>query len=1048
MSASPRELLTKPVGMSWVEWERIVRGREAPPETPPPTPRVTEEAARAQVRTTRPELFQKTPPPATTPTAPPLGTTTAPSAPAATPTTVETPAAVRLRVATDIATQLSRWGIYQTPEGLATYMKTPSAADLVFRTAEGTVTVPMAEFERSMKDYEVAYAKYNMDQVLQITSQALKAMGQQILVSKALGPSGVELLTTPKPTIDEMVANFNRDFQRGVFPLGTPSPVFASQQHLKGMLDVIMSADFGDYFAYQKIAAIQKGIVYPSDIPVTLTGIYYKEGVQETLRPKTAAQTFEEAEARFNEYLLHGTSLSYRLGDLPIFGSVARGFMKGAEDITNIGIGITGVILPQPVSKTGGLFESPVGIKGISVQQPSMIEQLAEFAGQMVVFQGIFTAGRVISSAVVEGTTTAIRETGAGIARAIGMPAETVDVMRTLADVRTGGAQLGLKWTFIGQPITRYWGETAITSYEGGLLAPFIEPWPWSVIKEVPTFTPEEILRNPQLSRYLFNQPSIGAKIDMSAYELIRPTGLVNVSTITEKIAGTNLAFDERLGGYFKVSAGGESGLFVTTTERFAALEKSVFVERGTLDRILNFQLESGQFGITAPYTTPLKLSLKTDIGTLETTMKPMIEITEVSQREVFNLGNAAIAKTTRWYPIAPEGLGDLTDIGWISRQDLLAIYRSKSWIDLEVIRNQTKFLGEQPFLDLTKAVPEGAIPPSIGKTVYTFSRVDLGILDITKDFTKIESATLGFGVSEYVPKTTSIIKAVFGERPVVLGAMEPIAEVTPGADLVSRYVMYPSAPEIIPSAKGVTLADTITKTTRLLNQVVFEETPIVFPAVETDARDIIAQGAARTAGVGILLGAFPTIKLGAMSNIGADMARTQRDLSRMAQPIIFRHAPVEAPTIKEEDIAKLLPFSTPIPDIEPAQKTALITTTAMITTIGTPQITPPTFDIPPPDIPPDFVPIIPPFESSVYMSFPKKRRAKVGKKKYTERLWYVGPLEPKMPKLKVSKAFKAGTPKLPKLNVKSPKFPTPKMPKLNATKMRMPRMKKMRRMV
>ena len=124
----------------------------------PPRPATTPSPVVAVTKTT------------TAPTAPPSGTTTVPSASAATPTTVETPAAVRLRMATDIATQLkTQYGLVVETARLATYMENPLASDLVFRTSEGTVTVPMAEFERSMKDYEVAYAKYS------------KAMEQQIL---------------------------------------------------------------------------------------------------------------------------------------------------------------------------------------------------------------------------------------------------------------------------------------------------------------------------------------------------------------------------------------------------------------------------------------------------------------------------------------------------------------------------------------------------------------------------------------------------------------------------------------------------------------------------------------------------------------------------------------------------------------------------------------------------------------------------------------------------------------------------------------------------
>jgi len=1068
--ATPHDLLVKPAGMSQWEWAMVVRGRgytEAMKYA---------EAMKARARaTSAPAPIAQSAPATTEPSWHPIETQG--GTVDVTPTTPpETPAAVHLKAATDISNQLiaAGFGGYWTPEMVEAQLFhegslrfAPQASGLTVTGAgvvtitgpTGVMTINLSDFNTQMKEYETAYAKYAIEQVTQITSQALKAFGQQNLVSKALGPEGVALLTS-KLTIEQQVAQFNANYQRGVFPGGVGGVILPAtatalaQAHLQGVLDQITSADFGDYFAYQKIAAVQKGVVWPSDLPKP-TNVYYKEGAQEVLRPQTTAQVFEAAEARLNDYLLHGTSLSYRLGeafDVPVIRDIVRGFMGGAEDIANIAPAITGVTLPQPVSKTGGfVFESPVGVPGVSVTQPSQLETLARYAGQMVAFQGIFTAGRVIAGAVSEGATLAIRETGAGVARLAGAPSGTVSAMREIADVYVGGAKLGFKWTFIGQPITRYWGEMAITSYEGGLLAPFIEPWPWSVIKEVPTFTPDEILRNPQLSKYLFNQPSIGAKIDMSAYELIRPAGLIETTTVAEKIAGTNLAFDERLGGYFKVPAGGESGLFVTTTEKFAALEKSVFVERGTLDRILNFQLESGQFGITAPYTTPLKLSLKTDIGTLETIMKPMIEITEVSQREVFNLGNVAIAKTTRWYPIAPEGVGDLIDIGWISRQDLLATYRSKSWIDLEFIRDQTKFLGSQPVLDLTKTVAPGAIPPSLGKTVYTLSRTDLSILDMAKEFARIESDTLGFGATEYVSKPITMIKPDWSLR---IGGETHTPWAFPSYDALQEVErIFPSVAKEMPTTSGVSLAETITKITRGLNQIVFEEAPIVFPAVESASRDIIASGAMRVSGTGILLGVFPTIKLGAMSNIGAEMNKaTQRDLSRIVQPIILRPSSVEEPTLKAKDVAKLLSFPTNDADTEAAQKTALATVQATIQKMTTPttQITTPDF----PDIPDvDFSIIIPPPDFTPAMFFPKKRRAKIGKKKYTERLWYVGPLMPKLPKLniKATKMFKLPKSqklKLPKMNTNQ--FKGIKMPNNLLTKrlIKTPRMKKMRRMV
>jgi hypothetical protein len=1019
----------KPAGMSQWEWAMIVRGRGmqeryGTPNQPPSTP-------------------SPATPPTVTPT--PTVTTTTPTPTVASTTSPETPSAVRLRVATDIVNQLrTQYGLFVGAEGLANYLKNPNAQPLTFNITGATVTVPVAEFEKSIKDYEVAYAKYQIDQITQITTVALKAIAEQSIVKSAVGERGVELLRGPSydVAISRLAAG---NIPTSVSPtsFGVPNTRELATQHLRGILATTENTHLE---TYQKIAAIQKGIVYPSDIPTPYAGTYYGLSLaeQKMVTPKTAAQTFEEGEARLNDYLLHGTSLSYRLGeafDIPVIRDIVRGGMRGVEDITNIPIAMTGVTLPQPINKTIYGFESPVGVKGISVAQPSQLETLAEYAGQMVAFQGILTAGRVIAEGVIEGTQVAILKAGAGTARAIGMPAEMVSAVRDIANVRMGGTRLGLEWTFIGRPVMRDWGlGVATLSHEGGLLAPFIEPFPWSIIKETPTFTKQELM-NLGLGQYAKNLPAVGAEIDMTAYELIRPAGLVETTTVTEKIAGTNLAFDERLGGYFKVPAGGESGLFVTTTEQFAALEKSVFVEKGTLDRILNFQLESGQFGITAPYTTPLKITLKTELVDLETLVKPALEITEVSQREVFNLGNRAIATTTRWYPIAPEGLADLTDIGWISRQDLLATYRSKSWIDLEVVRDQLKYLGEQPVLDLTKEVAPGAIHPSLGKTVYTFARTDLSILDMTKDFAKIESDTLGFGAIEYVPKQIAMVKPDWSLR---IGGKThtpwtfPTYDVLQGAERI-----FPSVAEEIPTAPNMSLAETISKTARGLNQIVLEEAPIVFPAVETSARDIIGR---TVAGAGLIAGSFPTIKIGAMSNIGAEMNR------RTNQPIALRLPSVEEPTLKDKDIAKLIIGPVPETGGDVAQKTMQAVIQATITVPKLGQITTPDFQSPPPTEP-DFVPIIPPFESSVYMFWSKKQKGKRGGKKYGERLWQVGPIMPKFPKLNAkatrfpsAKQLGVGTIKMPKVNTVKMKIPKVRIPKIKAIKV--PRMKKMRRLV
>lgn len=112
---------------------------------------------------------------------------------------------------------------------------------------------------------------------------------------------------------------------------------------------------------------------------------------------------------------------------------------------------------------------------------------------------------------------------------------------------------------------------------------------------------------------------------------------------------------------------------------------------------------------------------------------------------------------------------------------------------------------------------------------------------------------------------------------------------------------------------------------------------------------------------------------------------------------------------------------------------------------LSPPSISPPSYSPPTYTPPPYSPPYIPPFKSSVYMFFPKKRGAKRGGKKYGERLWYVGPLMPKLPKLaspgKMFKMPKATIPKMVK--VKLPKMKAIKMPT-----MKVPRMKKMRRMV
>jgi len=175
---------------------------------------------------------------------------------------------------------------------------------------------------------------------------------------------------------------------------------------------------------------------------------------------------------------------------------------------------------------------------------------------------------------------------------------------------------------------------------------------------------------------------------------------------------------------------------------------------------------------------------------------------------------------------------------------------------------------------------------------------------------------------------------------------------------------------------------------------------------------------------------------------------------SRTVSATILKQIIGTRPALAQVPVPTELSAIVPVSAITQAQLLATIQAQILITPQIT--ITPPTFAPSPTPTPPDFVPIIPPFDSSVYMFLPKKRKAKKGGKKYGERLWYVGPLEPKLPKLNMG-AIRFVMPKIRKLNIKRfdrvklPRQPMTKLPKTSMPKLpklKLPRMKKMGRMV
>jgi len=154
-------------------------------------------------------------------------------------------------------------------------------------------------------------------------------------------------------------------------------------------------------------------------------------------------------------------------------------------------------------------------------------------------------------------------------------------------------------------------------------------------------------------------------------------------------------------------------------------------------------------------------------------------------------------------------------------------------------------------------------------------------------------------------------------------------------------------------------------------------------------------------------------------------------------------------------EISAIIPVSAVVQAPAQALVQAQLLATIQAQVLITPTITPPTFAPPPPPPSPSLVPFLP-SDLTPAMFFPKKRKVKKGGKKYGERLWYVGPLEPKLPKLN-TRAVGFVMPKIRKLNIKRfdrvklPRQPMTKLPKTSMPKLpklKLPRMKKMRRLV
>lgn len=365
-------------------------------------------------------------------------------------------------------------------------VKTPEAYDIAhwydpYKSYYEIEYLPAYTKAKALSD--VYNAKVQMENVLAVTSQALKAVAQQNLVTKALGLEGVALLTTPKMTIDQQVAEFNANFQRGLFPGGAggvvlPATVTAmASLHLQTLLKTTAYDPFGRKTPSDiAIKSLQLGVVWPEEIKTKPLGIYYKEGVQEEPNwAKMQQNLFEEHEAAVNELLLFGESAWYRVREaipIPYARDVAAGFVRGAEGIVApIVQWKMGAQLPQPVHEVGGLFESPVGVPGISVAQP---EPILTFVGEMLFYQGLFMAGITGVKALV-GAPVKMTEALVGYAKGQ-MP--TIGMQWEVTKVGITGAKEGIISGVLGSKVAELSPEGYLLQYRtGGFFEPIVYPY-------------------------------------------------------------------------------------------------------------------------------------------------------------------------------------------------------------------------------------------------------------------------------------------------------------------------------------------------------------------------------------------------------------------------------------------------------------------------------------------------------------------------------------------------------------------------------------------
>lgn len=486
----------------------------------------------------------------------------------------------------------------------------------------------------------------------------------------------------------------------------------------------------------------------------------------ETPLPATtvgARDVLEAAEAQANEFLAYGETAWYKvkkspLGQIPIFGEIATGFVRGGESIVAPVAELAGRHMVQPWERAGGLWEAPGGWKGVSIARPTPLE----FGGELLFWYGAFGAAMKAPSLTWKagakgmGGLTRVYAKGAqrafvGLRRLGAGPSKFVSQVgrlkptrllvgpeyageRALASWRTFGVAMkeATKEVIIGEKVTELMEHGWVTYHRRGLISPFVEPFEIVVRKATPAIKPSELRA--------VGLPARAAKI---GHILTPEEELVHVPTTSYFLPRA------------RVELYGEKGSALAYMRELVPSEGAILVRHGDIPQIwasLDLQIHQ----VLKPFTTPVKVTeWKTVPGikkpqSFVKTVVPEAEVVSIHARTVMPTGwGIRETEVTRW--LRPLEIGGPSTRGWAQA----AMFKGKGLQTSTLAEYTKKYLAwkaKQPPRDLLGGMSwyptQRLLEKTAVKELSLFSRPQIYFPAITPAIGRVPVAVIGAGVA------------------------------------------------------------------------------------------------------------------------------------------------------------------------------------------------------------------------------------------------------------------------------------------------------------